>query len=160
MSEEKTPIDPKDEFVDSPQRRNFMAAVIGGASAAYAAGLGFVIFKYLTTGIENPDTGLIGKVKVDGAEGLANNSAKMFKFGSKPSVMIKDEKGEYHAFNAVCKHLGCTVAYQPEQKRIFCACHGGVYDANSGKNISGPPPEPLDVYKVLVEKDGVFVEKA
>jgi cytochrome b6-f complex iron-sulfur subunit len=52
------------------------------------------------------------------------------------------------------------VAYQPEQKRIFCACHGGVYDANSGKNISGPPPEPLDVYKVLVEKDGVFVEKA
>ena len=48
MSEEKTPIDPKDEFVDSPQRRNFMAAVIGGASAAYAAGLGFVIFKYLT----------------------------------------------------------------------------------------------------------------
>jgi cytochrome b6-f complex iron-sulfur subunit len=160
MSEEVTPVKPEDQYVDSPERRNFMAALIGGASAAYAAGIGYAVFRYLTTGVENPDANLPADVKVDGAEALAKNSGKIFKFGSKPGLIIKDEAGEFHAFSAVCKHLGCTVSYQAEQKRIFCACHGGVYDPNTGKNISGPPPEPLDSFKVKVEKDGVFVTKA
>lgn len=160
MSEEKTPVNPEDEFVDSPQRRNFMAALIGGASAAYAAGIGYVIFRYLTTGIENPDANMAKEIKVDGAETLAANSYKMFKFGSKPGIMIKDDKGDLHAYSAICKHLGCTVSYQTDQKRIFCACHGGVYDAATGKNISGPPPEPLDSFKVLKQADGIFVTKA
>ncbi len=160
MSEEKTPVNPEDEFVDSPQRRNFMASVIGAASAAYAAGIGYVVFRYLTTGIENPDANLPAQIKIEGAEKLADNSSVPFKFGSKPGLLIKDEKGELHAFSSVCKHLGCTVSYQPGEKRIFCACHGGVYDPITGKNISGPPPEPLDAFKVIKEKDGIFVAKA
>jgi cytochrome b6-f complex iron-sulfur subunit len=148
-------------FVDSPARRNFMASVIGGATAAYAAGIGYVIFKYLSTGItDSAQLNAVKKLKVEGVDALANNSFKMFKFGANPSIVIKDAAGKLSAFNATCSHLGCTVGYQPEQKRIFCACHGGVYDPTSGKNISGPPPEPLKPYKVLVEADGVYVERA
>ncbi|MDX1921127.1 MAG: Rieske (2Fe-2S) protein [Candidatus Caenarcaniphilales bacterium] len=162
MTKEKNDIDEKgEEFVDSPERRNFMGTVIGAATAAYAAGIGFVIYRYLSTGItDSSQLDAIKKIKVDGAEALANNSFKMFKFGSKPGLLIKDSSGKLSAFNAICSHLGCTVSYQPDNKRIFCACHGGVYNPETGKNISGPPPEPLKVYKVLVEADGIYVEKA
>lgn len=160
MSEEKTPVNPEDEFVDDPKRRNFMAALIGGASAAYAAGIGYVIYRYLSTGIENPDANLPAQIKIDGAEALTKNSSMPFKFGSKPGILIKDQEGRLHAFSSVCTHLGCTVSYQDDQKRIFCACHGGVYDPQTGKNISGPPPAPLSEFKIIEQKDGIFVSKA
>ncbi|MDJ0625499.1 MAG: Rieske (2Fe-2S) protein [Candidatus Caenarcaniphilales bacterium] len=163
--EEKTELELEEEkhedFVDSPERRNFMAALIGGATAAYAAGIGFVIYRYLSSGItDSAQLEAIKEIKVDGVATMKDNSYKMFKFGSKPGILIKDNKGELKAFNAVCSHLGCTVSYQPDKSRIFCACHGGVYDPETGKNIAGPPPEPLKRYQVVTKEDGVYVERA
>jgi Rieske Fe-S protein len=41
---------------------------------------------------------------------------------------------------------------------IWCACHNGKYDLN-GHNISGPPPRPLEEYRVIVQKDEIFISK-
>jgi Rieske Fe-S protein len=30
---------------------------------------------------------------------------------------------------------------------MWCNCHGGAYDL-TGRNVAGPPPRPLTVYKV------------
>jgi len=35
------------------------------------------------------------------------------------------------------------VFYRPEQNRIVCPCHGGVYSVADGSVIAGPPPRPL-----------------
>jgi cytochrome b6-f complex iron-sulfur subunit len=59
------------------------------------------------------------------------------------------EPGDVRAFNAVCTHLECTVEYRPAEGDIFCNCHNGVYDLN-GHNVSGPPPRPLELYKVTL----------
>ena len=61
---------------------------------------------------------------------------------------------------AVCTHLGCTVQYEAQADRIHCACHGGVYNAYTGANVSGPPPKPLKLFKVAVGTDGVQVSRA
>ena len=53
------------------------------------------------------------------------------------------------AFNAVCTHLQCTVEFRPAKADIFCNCHNGVYNLN-GRNVSGPPPRPLEEYKVTL----------
>ena len=37
----------------------------------------------------------------------------------------------------------------PDKGDIFCNCHNGVYDLN-GRNVSGPPPRPLEDYKVTL----------
>jgi cytochrome b6-f complex iron-sulfur subunit len=42
------------------------------------------------------------------------------------------------------------VQYNSEKANIWCACHGGVYDAKTGKNIAGPPPKPLKPLNVDV----------
>jgi cytochrome b6-f complex iron-sulfur subunit len=73
-----------------------------------------------------------------------------FNFGGKPCLLILVD-GELRAFNAVCTHVQCTVEYRAREGNIFCACHNGVYDL-SGHNASGPPPRPLEVYKVVKGK--------
>jgi Rieske Fe-S protein len=72
-----------------------------------------------------------------------------FNFGGKPCLVIRTPEGEIRAFNAVCTHVDCTVAYRADKGDIFCNCHNGVYDLN-GRNVSGPPPRPLEVYKVTL----------
>jgi cytochrome b6-f complex iron-sulfur subunit len=72
-----------------------------------------------------------------------------FNFGGKPCLVIRTPDGEIRALNAVCTHVECTVEFREAKADIFCNCHNGVYDLN-GHNVSGPPPRPLEVYKVTL----------
>lgn len=87
------------------------------------------------------------------------NSGKIFKFGSKPGIMIKTASGDIKAFSASCTHLDCIVQYDPNTKAIVCACHNGKYDL-TGKNVSGPPPRPLEEFTVNIKGDDITVTKA
>ena len=84
---------------------------------------------------------------------------KIFPFGSEPGIVIEVAPGKYKAFTAVCTHLSCTVQFEVAEQRIWCACHNGWYDLN-GKNISGPPPRPLEQYEVNVVDDDIFVMRS
>ena len=72
-----------------------------------------------------------------------------FNLGGKPCLLILTAEGKVRAFNGVCTHLDCTVEFRPDKADIFCPCHNGLYDLN-GKNVSGPPPHPLEEYKVAL----------
>jgi len=72
-----------------------------------------------------------------------------FDFDGKPCLVIRTPDGDVKAFDAICTHLDCTVEYRAGQHDIFCPCHSGVYDLN-GRNVSGPPPRPLEVYQVTL----------
>jgi cytochrome b6-f complex iron-sulfur subunit len=90
---------------------------------------------------------------------LAPGSFKTFPFGSQPGILIRTADGEYRALTAVCTHLGCTVQYRGADRLIWCACHNGLYDLE-GRNVSGPPPRPLEPFVVHIEGEDVVVEKA
>lgn len=72
-----------------------------------------------------------------------------FDFDGKPCLVIRTPDGEIRAFNAICTHTDCTVKYLAEKSQLFCSCHGGVFDS-SGRNVSGPPPRPLETYQVVL----------
>jgi Rieske Fe-S protein len=93
------------------------------------------------------------------ADELRNNSGKVFKFGSKPALLVRTVAGEYRAFSAVCTHLNCTVQYRSDLREIWCACHNGLYDLE-GRNVSGPPPRPLEKYEVHVQSEDVVVTRS
>lgn len=86
------------------------------------------------------------------------DSGKIVRFGNKPVIVVRTEKGDFKALSAVCTHLDCTVQYKKELGLIWCACHNGKYDL-SGKNVSGPPPRPLDPYTVTLQGENIFVSK-
>jgi len=87
------------------------------------------------------------------------NSGLVFKFGSKPGLLIRTPDGELRAFSAVCTHLDCTVQYKSDTSQIWCACHNGFYDLH-GNVVSGPPPRPLESLTVNQRGDEVVVSRA
>jgi cytochrome b6-f complex iron-sulfur subunit len=90
-----------------------------------------------------------------GADDVPSNFGRIFKFGSRPGILVRTPSGELRAFSARCTHLDCTVQYREDLSHIWCACHNGHFDLN-GRNIAGPPPEPLQTFDVN-ERGGQIV---
>lgn len=71
-------------------------------------------------------------------------------------VVVTRPSGDIvHAFGSSCTHLGCTVS-KVANGRIFCPCHGSVFDASTGAVIQGPASKPLPPVQVAVENGGVY----
>ncbi|MEI6437358.1 MAG: ubiquinol-cytochrome c reductase iron-sulfur subunit [Candidatus Omnitrophota bacterium] len=146
---------------ETVSRRDFLKWVVAGVGACYAAAIGYPVLRFLTSPAEQAKIlGAVKEVTVKDGHKLALGASMMFKFGSRPALLIHHKDGTWTALDAVCTHLGCTVAYQSDRNVIHCNCHGGEYDAQSGKNISGPPPRPLKQYVAKVVEDGVLVTRA
>jgi cytochrome b6-f complex iron-sulfur subunit len=141
-------------------RRAFMAAA-GVAGACYVAALAYPVYRYLASPTEMAlEAAAVTQVTLKDAQKLPSGSVLMFKFGTSPAMLIHHNDGSWISMTAVCTHLGCTVQYEPQADRIHCACHGGVYNAYTGSNVSGPPPKPLKLYKVTVSDADVQVSRA
>ncbi len=137
-------------------RRTFIQVLLGGGIIATAASFLYPVLKYLSPPAATDmgsDTVVAGKVG-----DLKPNSGKIFRFGSRPGLLIMEASGSYRAVSAVCTHLSCTVQYRDDTRQIWCACHNGTYDLN-GRNISGPPPRPLEAYDVHVQGDDIVVSR-
>jgi Rieske Fe-S protein len=145
--------------LDQPQRttrRQFLDYVLGTSVVATLGAIVYPIFKFMIPPevVEAQQNSVVAGKLND----IAANSGKIFKFGSKPGLLIKTESGDVKAFSASCTHLDCIVQYDPGSKQIICACHNGAYDL-TGKNISGPPPRPLDEFTVNIKGDDITVTK-
>lgn len=138
------------------KRREFINWLLGSAGIATFGSIVYPIYKFLIP----PDIPEAGATSVVAAEvkELPINGWKIFKFGDKPAILIRLKEDTFVAFSAKCTHLDCIVQYKSDAKMIWCACHNGLYDL-SGKNISGPPPRPLEMYKVNVLGDKVIASK-
>jgi cytochrome b6-f complex iron-sulfur subunit len=131
-------------------RRGFMVrAGLGAVGVCYAGAVAYPVYRYLAAPAQQAaELAAVTEIKIPEDKMPAPGAALMFRFGSRPTMLIHHKDGTMVCLTAVCTHLGCTVQYQPEQEHIHCACHGGVYDARTGANISGPPPKPLQRFNV------------
>ncbi|MBI3403976.1 MAG: Rieske 2Fe-2S domain-containing protein [Acidobacteria bacterium] len=139
-----------------PDRRKFIEFLLGGGLLASFASFVYPVLRYLVP----PQATDLGSDTVVAARAndLKPNSAKIFRFGSKPGLLVRNSEGEYHAMSAACTHLNCTVQYRGDVRQVWCACHNGFYDLN-GRNIAGPPPRPLESYQVHVRGDEIVVSR-
>ena len=139
-----------------PSRRKFVQALLGGSLLASAASFLYPVIRYV---VPPPSTDMGGDTVLAATTSeLKPNSAKIFKFGSRPGLLVRTAGGEYKAVSAVCTHLSCTVQYKSDVHQIWCACHNGLYGLD-GRNISGPPPRPLEAYDVHLQGDQVVVSR-
>ena len=137
-------------------RRSFLRILLGGGMLASAASFFYPLVRYLVP----PAAVDLGGDTVAAAKvgDLKPNSSKIFKFGTRPGLLVMGADGNYRALSATCTHLGCTVQYRNDTKQIWCACHNGTYDL-AGRNVSGPPPRPLEQFDVHVKGDDIFVSR-
>jgi cytochrome b6-f complex iron-sulfur subunit len=141
-----------------PARRGLVNWLLGTSAVAFLLSVVYPVTRYLIP----PQTGESAAASVTlplKPEEVKPNSGTIFKFGSRPGIIVRTPGGELRAFSAVCTHLNCTVQYRPDVSHIWCACHNGHYDLN-GHNVSGPPPRPLENYVVNVRGTQIVVSKA
>lgn len=130
-----------------PSRRKFLDLFLTGTGLAVVVGVIYPILKYFTPPPQ--EEAVVSSVNLGSAADFPRNSGRIFKFGSKPGIIIRGMDNKFRAFYATCTHLDCIVQYDVKASDIWCACHGGRYDL-TGRNISGPPPRPLTPLQVNV----------
>lgn len=91
-------------------------------------------------------------------EDVPPGTGQIFKFGNEPGILLRTPGGELRASSAICTHLSCTVQYREDLDHIWCSCHNGHFDLR-GRNIKGPPPEPLPKFTVNVQDDEIVVSR-
>lgn len=140
------------ETPESLSRREWLWTSLKGVLAASLAVLFYPVARFLrprartsSGAVEAVAPYRVNELKPD-AQG---HWPPPFNFRAKPCLVILTAEGEVRAFNALCTHFDCTVEFRPDHGDIFCNCHNGIYDLG-GRNVAGPPPRPLEAYKVTL----------
>jgi cytochrome b6-f complex iron-sulfur subunit len=132
-------------------RRTFLDALLAVGFVSTAVAIAYPVSRFLippASGEPATQSASAGR-----AGALRLNSAAIFKFGSKPGIVVRTAEGEIRAFSAVCTHLDCTVQFKDDTSQIWCACHNGIYDLG-GAVVSGPPPRGLEPFVVNLRGEG------
>ena len=73
---------------------------------------------------------------------LIEKGFKIVRFGADPVIVVRTADAKFYAYSATCTHLGCRVAWVPENSHYKCPCHGGTF-SRDGQVVAGPPPHGL-----------------
>jgi Rieske Fe-S protein len=139
--QDPTPTTAPGEF----DRRRFLDALLMVGFVSTAVAIVYPVSQFLippASGEPATASAVAGK-----AAGLKPNTGRIFKFGSRPGIVVRTSEGDVRAFSAVCTHLDCTVQFKTDTAQLWCACHNGTYDLG-GNVVSGPPPRALEKFVV------------
>ncbi len=147
-------------------RRDFLSkasgiAMIGGLAAGYGT-FAHVAGRYLYP--SKKDTS--GWFFVATTDSFPPGSSRLFQSPDGAKITIARQSEElgagFLALSSVCPHLGCQVHWEGHNRRFFCPCHNGTFDA-TGKATGGPPAEAgqsLPTFPLKVEGNLVFINLA
>jgi cytochrome b6-f complex iron-sulfur subunit len=158
MSEQSAQIGPGEKAAGVPvqaqvTRRGLLKGVLGAISAF---GLGSVIYAFYR--FLAPGAGGGAPVEIPLNE-ISSGGTAYFQYGGAPGILLRGEDGTLRALSLVCTHLACTVIWNGEKREFHCPCHDGYFDGE-GRVLSGPPPAPLDRWKVEVQGNKVIIGAA
>src|SRR5215218_8676278 len=90
-----------------PSRRRFLDYLLGTSAVATLGAIVYPIIRFMAPPqiIESTESSVVAAKLAE----VPVNSGKIFKFGSKPGIVVRTESGELKAFSAVCTHLDCIV---------------------------------------------------
>jgi menaquinol-cytochrome c reductase iron-sulfur subunit len=154
------------ETVSAPDKRSFLAALLGIGGAAVSAALSvpllrFVLYPVLTktTEIQWSDVGATsdlqpGPTPIKRLIQVQQRDGWRKLISEKAVYIVQDQAGKLRVLSPICPHLGCSVAWNDGHAQFVCPCHGGTFSGN-GTRISGPPPRSMDELESKIE-DGIL----
>jgi Rieske Fe-S protein len=98
---------------------------------------------------------------VPGAATLAPGEAMDFHVPrtQRAGLLVRLAADAYVAFDRRCPHLGCPVLWSAPRAQFECPCHAAVFDAATGRVVTGPPREGLRRFEVD-RRDGALWVRA
>jgi menaquinol-cytochrome c reductase iron-sulfur subunit len=70
--------------------------------------------------------------------------------------VVREGEQKVQVLSNICTHLGCRVSWHPDIQHYVSPCHDGHFNL-TGKNISGPPPRPLDEFATKIENGNLYI---
>jgi cytochrome b6-f complex iron-sulfur subunit len=131
-------------------RRGLLKGLMGFFGALGIGGALYGLHGFLARG-----EGVQSPVEIS-LDDIPPGGASQFLYGGVAGILIRNEEEGFEAFSLVCTHLGCNVVWKPDKKEFHCPCHDGLFDGR-GNVISGPPPAPLERWKVKVDSGKVVI---
>ena len=135
-------------------RREFIKLVNKGLVATGAAAiLGPVVAYFYPSNLQETPSEPVRVCKVDE---LPVGESKTIAYGRYPALVINTPTGLV-AYSAVCTHFACIVKWEASKEKIYCHCHDGYFDPQTGQVLAGPPPLPLTPIAVNVVNNEIFI---
>ncbi|MGA8014841.1 MAG: ubiquinol-cytochrome c reductase iron-sulfur subunit [Candidatus Dormiibacterota bacterium] len=153
-------------------RRQFMVRGTGALAGLITALLSVPAVGFLLSPLWSPAQELWVTVQGgpidDIAEGKPTARIAAVPVGTGPAtppvnrvVYVVKYQGQLYAFSNICTHMQCDVHWDPSLSLFECPCHGGLYAIN-GRNVGGPPPQPLPqwVHRTHVQDGKTYLQIA
>ena len=91
------------------------------------------------------------------ADDVSVGEARAFTVDDKVVAVVRTAD-DWHAFDNVCTHQGCSLAEgEVEEDIIVCPCHGSEFAMATGEVMNGPADEPVRTFEVRVQGDDLQV---
>jgi menaquinol-cytochrome c reductase iron-sulfur subunit len=151
-------------------RRQFLTYALGSTAGFLGAGMLFPMVRFaVDPALKKGGGGSFVDVNLPVSEVTDKPKSVQFKvqrkdgwysFEETMTAWVLRDKGQIIAMSPICKHLGCTVAWEGNPQfpnTFFCPCHFGRY-TKDGVNVPGTPPaKPLDRYEVKEENGKLLI---
>jgi Rieske Fe-S protein len=138
---------------DDAGRRRFLSQAVMGFGLLF--GMGTLALRFLQFLVPSPKARQVEAVLIGTAAKVPLGEAVPLDLSGHKIMVLRTEEG-VAAFSRRCTDLGCLVSWNKERKQFVCPCHQGVFD-QTGLNIAGPPPRPLDRYEVIKRGEQLYV---
>jgi thiosulfate dehydrogenase [quinone] large subunit len=161
------PLDPEANGPADQTRRGLLQLVVLAAGSLSVAGVAGMLSSLgpafasepapLTSPLANesgqppgsPASGVIATVAA-----LRATRSKVFidPTSGDPAVLVALPDGRVVAYDAICTHAGCTVAFDRLSGNLLCPCHGAIFDpAHGARVVDGPTDEPLLALPIRID---------
>jgi Rieske Fe-S protein len=133
---------------DQVSRRELLRFTVMASGALFVATAGIAALSYL-----NP-LRTIRRQAVAKTTDIPPGGASYFHYPTSEdeAILLHLPNGRFVAFSGKCTHLSCAVYYDPASGNLRCPCHDGVFDAQTGSPLAGPPQRSLP--KITLQQEG------
>lgn len=77
------------------------------------------------------------------AEDLAPGRGGLVQLDGRKAGVFRDTAGSIQAIRPRCPHMGCQLAWNPDEQTWDCPCHGSRFDAQ-GRRLNGPAQDDAE----------------
>jgi Rieske Fe-S protein len=101
-----------------------------------------------------------GAARVAAVNELSVGGYTLFRYPTvdDPCILLRLTEDRFVAYNQQCAHLSCPVMFNAADRQLECPCHKGLFSAEDGRVLAGPPKRGLDALRVSIRKDEVWVK--
>ena len=141
----------------SNPRRNILKWIWAGLGLVALYELCTIVFSFFRPKTQTPEKNEDKTTWVDAGpiDFFKPESVTTFVNGRFYLVQLKN--GGILAMSSQCTHLGCSIPWNRELNKFICPCHASEFDI-TGKVLGAPAPRALDLYKVRITHDRVWVD--